>query len=171
MHPLCSLQHYSQYPRYGNNLNVHRQMRLNGILLSYENNELIPLAATWMQLGILVLSEVSQKEKDKHLWYHLYVESKIWHKWTYLTEQKQTHRHRGQMCSWQGGRGGSGIDQEFGVSRCKLLHMGWLSKENSTDNYIQSLGIDHDGRQHEKKNVYICMTGSSCCIAEIDTTV
>ena len=45
--------------------------------------------------------------------------------------------------------GGSGRDWEFGVSRCKLLHVEWMSKEvlqYSIRNYIQSLGIDHDGR-------------------------
>ena len=29
-------------------------------------NEIMPLAATWMQLEIIILSEVSQKEKDKY---------------------------------------------------------------------------------------------------------
>ena len=28
-------------------------------------NEIIPFTATWMQLEIIILSEVSQKEKDK----------------------------------------------------------------------------------------------------------
>ena len=45
--------------------------------------------------------------------------------------------------------GGSGMDREFGVGRCKLLHLEWLSTEvllYSTGNYIQSLGVDHDGR-------------------------
>ena len=45
--------------------------------------------------------------------------------------------------------GGSGIDGEFGVSRYKLLHLEWISHDvllYSTGNYIQSLGIDHDGR-------------------------
>ena len=37
-------------------------------------------------------------------WYHLYVESKIWYKWTYLTKQKQTHRHRKQTYGYQRGR-------------------------------------------------------------------
>ena len=31
-----------------------------------EKNEIMPLAATWMGLEIIILSEVSQKEKDKY---------------------------------------------------------------------------------------------------------
>ena len=40
------------------------------------------------------------------------------------------------------------MDGEFGVGGCKLLHLEWISSEVllcSTGNYIQSLGIDHDG--------------------------
>ena len=56
----------------------------NGILLSHEKkNEMMPFVATWMNLEIITLSEVSQKEKDKyHMKCHLYVESKVWHKLT-----------------------------------------------------------------------------------------
>ena len=45
--------------------------------------------------------------------------------------------------------GGSGMDGEFGVSRCKLQCLGWISNEvllYSTGNYIQSLEKEHDGR-------------------------
>ena len=38
----------------------------NGILLSHKKNEIMPFAPTWMKLETLVLSEVSQKEKDKY---------------------------------------------------------------------------------------------------------
>ena len=31
-----------------------------------KKNEIIPSATTWMQLEILILSEVSQKEKDEY---------------------------------------------------------------------------------------------------------
>ena len=31
-----------------------------------KNNEIMPFAATWMELGTLILSEGSQKERDKY---------------------------------------------------------------------------------------------------------
>ena len=68
---------------------------------------------------------------------------------TLSTKQKRTHRHREQTCGRQGGRGGSGMDWKFGVDRCLLLHLEWISNEvllYDTGNYSQSLGIEHDGR-------------------------
>ena len=38
----------------------------NGILLSHKKNKIMSFAATWMELETLILSEVSQKEKDKY---------------------------------------------------------------------------------------------------------
>ena len=65
------------------------------------------------------------------------------------TKQKQIHRPREQACGCQGRGGRSGKDWDFRVSRCKLLHLEWISNKvllYSTGNYIQSLGMDHDGR-------------------------
>ena len=55
------------------------------------------------------------------------------------------HGHGEQPCSCQG----RGMDGEFGVGRCKLLHLEWISNAvllYSTGNHVQSLGLEHDGR-------------------------
>ena len=75
------------------------------------------------------------------------------------------------IARWEGE--GNEMD-EFGVGRCKLLHSEWISSGvllYSTGNYVQSLGVEHDGRQDEKKSACICVTWSLCCTAEIDTTL
>ena len=36
----------------------------NGILLSHKKNEILPLAATWMDLVIIILSEVRQRKAN-----------------------------------------------------------------------------------------------------------
>ena len=38
----------------------------NGILLSHKKNEIMPFAATCMDLEMITLSEVSHTEKDKY---------------------------------------------------------------------------------------------------------
>ena len=40
--------------------------RYREILFSHKKNKIMLFAATWMQLEILILSEVNQKEKDKY---------------------------------------------------------------------------------------------------------
>ena len=37
-----------------------------GYYLAIEKNEIMPFAATWMDLEIVILNEVSQKVKDKY---------------------------------------------------------------------------------------------------------
>ena len=58
----------------------------NGVLFSHKKNEMMPFAATWMDIGIIVLSEVSYR-KTNIIWYLLYVECKKSYKLTfYKTE-------------------------------------------------------------------------------------
>ena len=40
--------------------------RYKGLSLRHTKNEMMPFAATWMHIEILILSEVSQTEKDKY---------------------------------------------------------------------------------------------------------
>ena len=37
----------------------------NGILLSHKKNEIMSFAATWMDLEIIIVSEINQIEKEK----------------------------------------------------------------------------------------------------------
>ena len=57
------------------------------------------------------------------------------------------------------GAGSEGdIDWEFGISRCKLLHIEWINSKillYSTGNYIQYLGLNHNGKEQEKECIYV----------------
>ena len=51
------------------------------------------------------------------------------------------------------------MDENFWVGRSKPLHLEWMSNEvllYRTGNYVQSLGVEHDGRQtREKECMYM----------------
>ena len=71
----------------------------NGILLSHKRNEIMPSAATWMDLEIIILSKVSQKEKEK---YHMIsLTCGILSKTQMNIFMKQIHRYRKQTCDWR----------------------------------------------------------------------
>ena len=47
---------------------------------------------------------------------------------------------------------------EFEVGRCKLLHSEGINNKvllYSTGNYIQSPGINHNGKEHKKMYIYV----------------
>ena len=65
----------------------------------------VSFAATWMDLQIIILSEVSQR-KTNIIWYHLYVESKKMIQMNLFTKQKHTFRHRKQTYGYWRGKDG-----------------------------------------------------------------
>ena len=88
------------------------------------------------------------------------------------TKQKWTHRPGEQICGCQGGGRREWDGQEFGVSKCELLHLEWISNDvllYSTENYTQSLMTEHV--EDNMRKICMYMTGSLCCTTEIDTTL
>ena len=81
------------------------------------------------------------------------MESKIWHKRTYLPNRNRLTDIENRLVVAKGERRGNEMDREFGVGRCKLLHLEWISSEvllYSTGNYIQFLGIVHEFSMRKK---------------------
>ena len=103
-----------------------------------------------------------QKSYHKNLWsntiqYHLYVESKMWHKWTYRQNRNRLTDIENRLLVAKGRGGGGGLDWEFGISRCQLLYIESINNKvllYSTGNYIQYPVINHNGKEYEKE--YIC---------------
>ena len=63
-------------------------------------------------------------------------------------------------------------DWEFGISRYKLLYIGWINHKvllYSTGNCIQHPVIKHNRKEYEK--IYLRITESLCCTAEINATL
>ena len=59
----------------------------NGILLSHKKSEIIPSEATWMDLEIIILSEVSQSQITDYI-------TDMWnflkrYKWTYIQNRNR----------------------------------------------------------------------------------
>ena len=63
---------------------------------------MMPFAATWVPLEILILNEVSQKEKDKYHMISFTCGIENMAQMNLSTEQKQIHRHGEQSCGCQG---------------------------------------------------------------------
>ena len=130
-----------------------------------------PPAATWMDLGIMILNEV-RKGKTNTMWYHLYVESKIWHKWT-CEWNKHRLTERTDLWLTRGRRAGGGKDWKFGINRSKLLLFICRTDKQwgptySTENCIPYPVRNHNGKKIWER-IYICISELLWCTAEINT--
>ena len=145
---MCLQQHSSQLPGHGNNLNssisgwtgkkmwyIHIYTKRYYSVM--KRNGVMPLAATQMNLDYPMKWSKSQRGKTSAI-YHLSVESKIQHKWTYLQNRNRftekadlwLPRGRGLEKSWSG---------RLELARWKLLLTEWINKIllYNTGNHIQ----------------------------------
>ena len=65
----------------------------------------MPFAETWMDLEIVILSEVSQTQKDKYHMISLTCGIENMRQIDISMKQKQTHNYREQTCGLPRGRG------------------------------------------------------------------
>ena len=88
-----------------------------------KKNGIMPFAATWMDLEIIIRSEVSQTEKDK---YHMILLiCRILKKMVQMnlfTKQRYSHSCRKQTYCYQGGKE-RGISWEVGIDIYTLLYI------------------------------------------------
>ena len=74
---------------------IHIRLYILDCYLAIKENQIMPFAATSVDLDIIILSEVSQTEKPNVTRYNLCVESKKMIQINLFT--KQTHNHRKQI--------------------------------------------------------------------------
>ena len=72
-------------------------------------------------------------------------------------KQKQTHRNGKQICGCQEEEE---MGREFGISRCKLLYIGWINnkvQQHNTENYIKYTVMNHN-ENYIYTYIYVCIT-------------
>ena len=87
--------------------------------------------------------------------YHLYVESKLWHKWTYLGDRNRLTDIENRLAVAKGEGVEGGLEWEVGISRWKLLYVEWINNKvllYSTETYMQYPMINHNGKEYLKRN-------------------
>ena len=129
-----------------------------------------------MELEVIILSDGSQKEKDKYDITYMWNLKSNTNELIYETETDSQTQKIDLLFPGLGGRHGEwvGIDWEFGISRCKLLYIGWIKQGPtvySTGNYIQYPMINHNGKEYEKEYISICITKSLCNTPETNATL
>ena len=71
--------------------------------LAIKNNEIIPSAATWRNLVVILLNEVSHIQKGKYCMISLMCGMEKMIQMSLFTKQKQTHRYTKQTYGYQKG--------------------------------------------------------------------
>ena len=107
----------------------------------------MPFVETWMQLEIIILSEIRQKER-KIPYDIIYMRNLKYYTNEPICEMETDLKNRDQTVGCQGWGYWGKDEWEVAVSRCKLLYREWINNRiRSTKNYILYL--------NQMKRIYI----------------
>ena len=98
----------------------------NGIVLICKKNKVIPFAATWVDLEIIILSKVSQREIS----YDIACMQNFFKMIQMNLFTKHTDTHRLRKLTYGYGRGAGRekrIVREFGIDMYTLLYLKWIT--------------------------------------------
>ena len=141
-----------------------------GIIQPLKKNAMMPLATTWMDLEISILSEGGQIEKDKYYMISLTCRSQkiITNELIYKADiDSQTQKTKAKA--------GGQTNEEFEINIYTLLYIKEVTNKDllySTGAHTQYLVITYNGKECKKEQSYICIrvSKSLCCIPETNTT-
>ena len=103
--------------------------------LKVRKDQIMPFAATWMQLEMIILNEVSHKDKHHltYTWNQKYdTNEPIWEIETIMKRENKAVIAKGLGIR-------EGREWEAGVSRCKFSYIAWLNNTvllYGTENYL-----------------------------------
>ena len=83
-----------------------------------------------MGLEVIILSEVSQTEKEKYCMTSPYMWNLKRNDTNALTKQKETRRLKRTNLRWPGERLGEGIVRECGMDMYTLLYLKWITNKD-----------------------------------------
>ena len=83
----------------------------------------LPFAAIWMELEIIMLSEVSQAEKDKYISHHLYVEAKKYNTSQLILQNSRLIEIETKHIVSKRERERGRINSDYGINRYTLLYI------------------------------------------------
>ena len=108
----------------------------NGVLLNHKKEQ-----SNAIDSNLDTTTDAHTKSEGKRqTWYHLYVESNIWDKWTSLQNRDRLMDINNRLVVAKGEGAAEGMDWQIAVRRCKLLNIEQVNNKvllYSTENYIQ----------------------------------